>query len=230
VSETIYTAPPRATFWQKLGPGGLASLGLAFLGLLLVVPVLWRLRQVLRATKGDEPEQADAVLVLGRRLQRNAPTQVFEARLARACALWKEGFAPRIIVAGGTTGGAEISEAEAGLIWLKRAGLPESALLGEAQSQHTLENLFHVRAMMAAQGWSQILLVSDPLHLARAKAMAEGFGMRVKTIPATDCPPRRGSLGWCKRAAFEAFLLNWYLTGSIYSRLIRSEAQLARIS
>lgn len=230
MQEPVYTAPPRATFWQKLGPGGLASLGLAFLGLLLVVPVLWRLRQVLRTAKGDGPEHADAILVLGRRLQRNAPTQVFEARLAKAYALWKEGFAPHIIVAGGTTGGAEISEAEAGLIWLQRAGVPESALFAEAQSQHTLENFFHVRTLLMARSWDQLLLVSDPLHLARAKAMAEGFGVQVRAIPATECLPRRGSLGWCKRAAFEAFLLNWYLTGSIYSRLIRSEAQLARIS
>ncbi len=230
MQEPIYTAPKGATFWQKLGPGGVVSLGLAFLGLLLLIPVFWRLWQVLKTARGDAPEKVDAILVLGRRLEKNAPTQVFEARLAKALGLWKEGFASNIIVAGGTTGGAEISEAEAGLSWLQHEGVPKDVLFGEDQSQHTLENLFNVRALMTERGWSRLLLVSDPLHLARATAMAGGFGVRVKAVPATECLPRRGSFGWWKRAALEAFLLNWYRTGSLYSRLIRSEAQLARIS
>ncbi|HEX9011665.1 MAG TPA: YdcF family protein [Holophagaceae bacterium] len=228
----IYTAPPGSTFWQKLGPGGLASFLLAAAGtvLLLGLPVAWRVRRVLREAEGEPLAPADLILVLGRRLQGDRPTPVFEARLAHAADLWRRELAPRILVAGGVTGRAALSEAEAGRAWLLTRGVPASALLTEDQSQHTLENLFHVRETLRAEGWRDLLLVSDGLHLARAGALAEGLGLRVRRSPAPGCPPRRGSLAWCRRAAVEAFLLHWYHTGLAYSRLIRSRRQLERVT
>lgn len=227
-----FHAPPRASFLQKLGPGGAASLGLAVLtGLgFAAIPWVLRVRQVLRGAAGDDPASVDAILVLGRRLEANRPTPVFVARLAHAESLWRRGIAPRIIVAGGTTGTAAISEAEAGRDWLLARGLPEEALLLEDRSQHTLENLFNVRATLRAEGWKTLLVVSDPLHLARAKATARGLDLCVRCSPALEAPPRRGSLAWWRRAAAEGFLLHWYHTGMFYSRLIRSQRQLERVT
>ena len=227
-----YHAPPRASFLQKLGPGGVASLGLALLTVLggMGLPWLFRCRQVLRGIHGDEPVPSDAILVLGRRLEENRLTPVFEARLAHAEALWRRGLAPRIFLAGGATGTALRSEAEAGRDWLLARGIPASAILLEGRSQHTLENLFNVRAEMRAAGWRTLLLVSDPLHLARARATALGLNLEVGCSPAPAAPPRRGSLGWWRRAALEGFLLHWYHTGILYSRLIRSEQQLNRVT
>ena len=98
-----YHAPPRASFLQKLGPGGVASLGLALLTVLggAGLPWLFRCWQVLHGTRGDEPVHADAILVLGRRLEGDRLTPVFEARLAHAEALWRRGLAPHIVLAGG---------------------------------------------------------------------------------------------------------------------------------
>jgi uncharacterized SAM-binding protein YcdF (DUF218 family) len=227
-----FHAPPRASFLQKLGPGGAVSLGLAFLTAigLLGLPWLFRLRQVLRMTRGDEVVPADAILVLGRRLEGDQPTPVFEARLAQAEALWREGLAPIIVVAGGTTGHSRRSEAQAGREWLVARGVPPDSILLEDRSQHTLENLFDVRAQMRQQGWDSLLLVSDPLHLARARATAEGLSLSARAVPAQQCPPRRGSAGWCLRAAQEAFFLHWYHTGMFYSQLIRSKRQLERVT
>jgi uncharacterized SAM-binding protein YcdF (DUF218 family) len=206
---------------------GLALLtGAVFLGL----PVCFRLRQVLRAAWGDAPGPADAILVLGRRLDSDWITPVFEARLRLAESLWRQGQAPRIFVAGGTTGDSQRSEAAAGLEWLVARGIPTSAIFLEDRSQHTLENLFNVRSQMREQGWQSLLLVSDALHLARARATAEGLNLRVCCVPAQSCPPRRGSAAWWGRAAQEAFLLHWYHTGMLYSRLIRSEKQLERVT
>jgi len=231
-SARIYMAPPRSTFWQKLGPGGLASFLLAATGsvVLLGLPVGWRLRRVLREAGGDPIEPADLILVLGRRLEGDRPTPVFEARLAHAADLWRRGLAPRILVAGGPTGRASRSEAEAGRAWLLAEGVPAGALLVEDQSQHTLENLFHVRATLRAEGWRDLILVSDGLHLARAGALAEGLGLGFRRSPAPDDPLPRGSLAWYRRAVMEAFLLHWYHTGLAYSRLIGSRRQLERVT
>ena len=230
MAEVPYAAPARSSFWQKLGPGGFASLLLAGFSALLVVPVARRLREVLEAVDGDAPDAADLILVLGRRLEGDAPTAVFEARLAHGAELWRAGLAPRLLVAGGLTGSATRSEAEAGLAWLAARGLEAPALLGEDRSQHTLENLFFVRELMQAHGWREILLVSDPLHLARARALARGLNLVVRCSPAWDAPPARGSFPWWRRALSEAFLLHWYRVGAAYSRLIGSKRQLARIS
>ena len=226
-----YHAPPRASFWQKLGPGGAASLGLAVLtGLgLAALPWAFRLRQVLRGTHGDAPAPADAILVLGRRLEEDRITAVFEARLAQAERLWRQGLAPRVFVAGGTTGEARRSEAEAGRDWLLARGLPPEAILLEDRSQHTLENLFNVRIHLRAEGWRTLLLVSDPLHLARAGATARGLGLVVRCSPAPMDPPIGRLRAW-RRALGEAFLLHWYHTGMAYSRLIRSRRQLDRVT
>lgn len=227
-----YHAPPRASFLQKLGPGGAASLGLALLTffLLLGLPWLVRFRQVLRGAKGDAPEAVDAILALGRELEDDLPTPVFEARLRQAESLWRRGLAPRLFIAGGTTGTASRSEAEAGRAWLLARGLPGEAILLEDRSQHTLENLFNVRNQMRAQGWRTLLLVSDPLHLARARATAGGLNLQVRCSPALDAPPQRGSWAWWWRAAREGFLLHWYHTGMAYSRLIGSKQQLERVT
>jgi len=228
----IYAAPVRASFWQKLGPGGAASLGLAMLsGLgLLGLPWLHRCGQVLRGAQGDPPQAADAILVLGRRLEGDTLTAVFTARLAQAEDLWRGGHALRIFVAGGTTGTATRSEAEAGRDWLLARGIPEEAILLEDRSQHTLENLFNVRIELRAQGWTTLLMVSDPLHLARAKATARGLDLAVRCCPAPAAPPKPGSLGWWARVATEGFLLHWYHTGMLYSRLLGSREQLKRVT
>lgn len=231
-SPVAYTAPPRATVLQKLGPGGLITYLLALSGSVLLagLPVLWRLRSVLRAAKGDPLRHADAILVLGRKLERDSPTAVFEARLDHASRLWRQGLSARILVAGGLTGEASTSEAEAGRAWLLARGLPPEALLTEDHSQHTLENLFWVREQARTAGWKTLILVSDPLHLARAQAMARGLNLSASISPATAAPPRRGSLGWWCRALSESFLLHWYRTGMAYSRLTGSRKQLARVT
>ncbi|HET8902252.1 MAG TPA: YdcF family protein, partial [Holophagaceae bacterium] len=151
-------------------------------------------------------------------------------RLAHAESLWRAGLAPSLFVAGGLTGRATRSEAEAGRAWLMERGIPPEAVLVEDQSQHTLENLFLVRETLRAQGWTTLLLVSDPLHMARATALAEGLGLITRRAPALACPPVKGGFGWWKRAAFEAFFLHWYRTGLLYSRILGSERQLERIT
>jgi vancomycin permeability regulator SanA len=228
--DVPYTSPQQASFWQKLGPGGFASLLLAMLSSLLLFPVLLRVRRVLRESVGAIPAPSDLILVLGRRLEADRPTAVFEGRLAFAEDLWRGGLSSRILVAGGITGKASLSEAEAGQAWLLARGVPLEALLLEDHSQHTLENLFLVRERMQEQGWRSLLLVSDPLHLARAGALAAGLRMNFCCIAANGCPPRRGSLGWWARVLSESFYLHWYATGMWYSRLIRSDRQLARVT
>ena len=222
----------RSGFWRELGPGGLSSLTLALATALagLGLPVAWRLPQVLRSASRDDRGPADAILVLGRELVDDLPTAVFRARLEQGERLLARGEAPRLIVSGGLTGKAAKSEAAAGRDYLLARGVRAEAVLIEDRSRHTLENLFNVRATLRAHGWSRILLVSDPLHLARAGALARGLGLEILLSPAHEAPPARGSLAWLGRAGREAFLLHWYHVGMTYSRLLGSARLLERVT
>lgn len=215
---------------QYFGPGVLSTfavasvLAVAGLGL----PVLWRLRQVLQAARRDGRRNADVILVLGRALADDQPTAVFRARLEQAAQLFRESVAPRVMVTGGLTGHATRSEAEAGREVLVAAGVPSAAILLEDQSRHTLENLFHARQTLRELNLVTVVLVSDRLHIARAEALARGFGIDVTSSPAPF--PSKVPLGAVGRAAREAFLLHWYHSGVLYSRVIRSRRLLARVT
>jgi len=224
--------PRNSTFLAELGPGGLSSLTLAFAsGLLGVgVPVALRLREVLRSAAGHERRPADAILVLGRELVDDRPTPVFRARLEHGAELWRAGVAPRLLVSGGWTGTASRSEAAAGREHLIAAGVAASAIETEERSRHTLENLYFVRESLRARGLGRIVLVSDPLHLARAAALARGLALDFACSPAPAAPPGRGTAAWWARALREAFLLHWYYVGVAYSRAIGSERLLARVT
>jgi uncharacterized SAM-binding protein YcdF (DUF218 family) len=224
--------PRNSTFLTELGPGGLSSLSLAFASGLVALgaPVGFRLRQVLRAAATDERRAADAILVLGRELVDDRPTPVFRARLDHGAALWREGLAPVLLVSGGWTGTASRSEAAAGRDYLIEAGIPVAAIETEERSRHTLENLCFVRESLRARGLGRVVLVSDPLHLARAAALARGLALDFSCSPAATAPPRRGAPDWWARALREAFLLHWYHVGVAYSRAIGSERLLARVT
>lgn len=218
--------------WSSyLGPGALSSFGIAagsaLLGLGL--PVAYRLWQVVEASRRDGRRNADCILVLGRALAGDQPTAVFRARLERAARLYREGLAPRVMIAGGLTGDATRSEAEAGREVLAASGVPSAAILLEDQSRHTLENLFHARATLRELGLRTVLLVSDRLHVARAEAYARGFGLDVTSSPA-PYPSRVPVLGPAVRALRESFFVHWYHCGVLYSRVIGSRRLLERVT
>jgi uncharacterized SAM-binding protein YcdF (DUF218 family) len=219
-------------WWGELGPGGASTFSLALLAGVagLGVPVIYRMRAVLDAARRDETGPADAVLVLGRSLREDRPTEVFRRRLEHGEWLLAAGLAPRIVVSGGRTGGSLRSEAEAGRDYLVERGVARDAVLLEDRSRHTLENLYFVRETARSSGWSRLLLVSDPLHLARAAALARGLKLEVLLSPASEAPPRRGSARWLLRAVREGFLLHWYHVGLGLSRAIGSSRMLDRVT
>jgi uncharacterized SAM-binding protein YcdF (DUF218 family) len=213
-----------------LGPGALSSLAVAGLTELLGlgVPVLLRLRQVLGFARRDERTPSDAILVVGRTLRADQPTHLFAARLAHGATLFRDGLAPRVIVAGGLTGNATRTEADAGREHLLGLGVPGEAILCEHSSRHTLENLANVRATLRQRGWRRLLVVSDPLHLARVAALARGLGIEARCSPAPSATP--AGLRFWLHALREAHLLHWYHAGVAYSRLVGNQRNLARVT
>jgi uncharacterized SAM-binding protein YcdF (DUF218 family) len=106
--------------------------------------------------------EADAIVVLGCR----GPAALTR-RLDRGIQLYQVGAAPLLVLSGGNPG--PIEEAE----FMRRValarGVPESALLVEPVSRNTLENARETARLLRSKGLQSVVLVSDRLHLLRAR-------------------------------------------------------------
>ncbi len=168
------------------------------------------------------------VLVLGMRLRPDGTIpQWYRWRLERALILLRAEQNAEAILLGGTTVPAHMSEAEAGRVWLRDAGVAATRIRTEDRSRHTLENLRHYRADFHA-GAMPPVLVTNRFHLARSSLIASGLG-----IAHARCTAETASLlPWRQLPAMlkEAKLIHWYVVGRTYSRLTRHQKMAARIS
>lgn len=131
----------------------------------------------------DRAVPAEAIIVLGAAHYLGRPSPVFRARLDQAAALYARGVAPVVVLTGGTAAGDTTSEASVGRIYLRQAGIPAAALLMETTGRTTSESLRSARAVLAARGLDDVVLVSDPFHLFRARLTARRLGLRAVTSP-----------------------------------------------
>ncbi len=161
-------------------------------GALGVVATLWcsSLVAVLWVGARGRAAPADAIVVLGAAQYSGRPSPVLQARLDHALALYRRGLAPRVILTGGTAPGDRTSEAAVGRSYLRRAGVPATAMLMEAEGRTTRASLTAVAAVAGPLAIRRVILVSDPFHLLRARTIARRLGLEALTSPAQRLPLR----------------------------------------
>ncbi|MEN9790717.1 MAG: hypothetical protein RLZZ63_375 [Gemmatimonadota bacterium] len=161
-------------------------------GALGVVATLWcsSLLAVLWVGARDRAAPADAIVVLGAAQYSGKPSPVLQARLDQALALYRRGLAPRVILTGGTAPGDRTSEAAVGRSYLRRAGVPATAMLMESEGRTTRTSLTAVAAFAGPLEIRRVILVSDPFHLLRARTIARRLGFEALTSPAQRLPLR----------------------------------------
>src|SRR6188768_1232727 len=143
---------------------------------------------VIRAARGDQQRSAGAIVVLGAAQYNGRPSPVLKARLRHALGLYQLGFAPVIVVTGGTASGDEVSEAEAGRRYLLSEGVADSAVLMVPEGSNTDETMDALADWVRKSGKHDVLLVSDGFHMARLRVEARRHGLRAWTTPATSSP------------------------------------------
>jgi uncharacterized SAM-binding protein YcdF (DUF218 family) len=165
-----------------------AAVALLVLVLLVLVVtagrVWWFARQ-------DDRRVSDAVVVLGAAQFDGRPSSVFTARLVHARDLWKDHVAPRIITVGGKRAGDRFTEASAGKIWLTQHGVPADRVVDVGSGSDTLSSMAAVESRMKSQGWSTAVVVTDPWHALRTRAMATDQGMDAVMSPTRQGPAVR---------------------------------------
>lgn len=145
---------------------------LGWLGRLVVVLGLWLLGvaiYIVWVGDRDQAAPADAIIVLGAAAYDAKPSPVFEERIRHGLDLYQRGYAPTLIFTGGFGGnGARFAESQVARRYALRHDVPADAILIETVSRTTRQNLLEARSLMRSHGLHRAIVVSDPLHMARA--------------------------------------------------------------
>ena len=145
--------------------------GLRWLLRLCLLAVLWLgsvAAWIVYVGNRDQAGPADAVVVLGAAAYDTRPSPVFTERIRHGIDLYNRGLAAKIVFTGGYGDGARFSEAQVARTYALRAGVPQDAILVESLSRTTWQNLALSRQLLSEHGLRRVIVVSDPLHMARA--------------------------------------------------------------
>ena len=144
--------------------------------------------QVWGASRRDEAQTADAIVVFGAAQYNGTPSPVLAARLDHAADLFEQGVADRVVVTGGSAPGDTTSEASASATYLIKQGVPEDAILREVQGRSSWQSLASTANFLKKDGRTEVVLVSDPFHSARITAMADELGLDGHASPTRSSP------------------------------------------
>ncbi|PPU71924.1 MULTISPECIES: YdcF family protein [Xanthomonas] len=125
----------------------------------------------------NQAAPADVIIVLGAAAYDARPSPVFEERIRHALDLYAQGYAPYLLFTGGFGNGARFAESQVARRYALRHGVPSDAIMIETRSRTTRQNLEQAHALMARHGLHRAIIVSDPLHMARALRLSRELGV-----------------------------------------------------
>jgi uncharacterized SAM-binding protein YcdF (DUF218 family) len=131
-------------------------------------------------------EPADAVVALGGEVGPGAALLGSSLRRAMmAIVLERRGLAPLLVFTGATLpDGAQEAEVRADLA--RSLGVPRDRIVTVAGARNTREEALRVAAALGPRGARRILLVTDELHLMRARRLFEQAGLQVLPAPTDE--------------------------------------------
>jgi len=133
-------------------------------GFLLALPVLlvWAFLQAgnYLSSPAQSPERSDIILALG---GDNGGRVVMAARL------YKQGYAPRVMLTGLEHGHAttRLAYLDWRVQFLLEEKVPRSAVILESEAENTWQEAVNTLALLKQHEWMQVMVVSDPPHMRR---------------------------------------------------------------
>ena len=178
--------------------------------LILAVVLFFLGRDIYTFSLAMSERPSDAAIVLGAKVWGDQPSPVFEERIAHAIELYKNGIIENIIFTGGTSEGQTYSESEIGKMYALNHDVAEDHIFVETESNTTCRNLLGAKDIIDREGFEQVLIVSDPLHMRRAIWLAENIGLEAESSPTQTSRYQ----SWGKKAGFlfrEIYFYGGYL-------------------
>jgi uncharacterized SAM-binding protein YcdF (DUF218 family) len=133
----------------------------------------------------SDPTPADAAVVLGAAVYRDRPSPVFRERINHAVELYRTGQVRYLIFTGGLGTRDNVAESQAARDYAVASGVPADRIRIETVSTDTESNLSEAGKIIAEMGLERVLVVSDPLHMLRAMAIAADQGLDASASPTT---------------------------------------------
>jgi uncharacterized SAM-binding protein YcdF (DUF218 family) len=146
------------------------------------------LTAVLVTSQHDQRRPADAIIVLGAAQYNGRPSPVLRARLDHAIGLYREGYAPLIVVTGGIGRGDTTSEATVARRYLVAREVPDDAVIAQPVGRSTRTSMTAVGNWLHRRGLRRVLLVSDPFHMFRLRLEARRTALEAYTSPTESSP------------------------------------------
>ena len=137
---------------------------------------------------------------------------VYRERINHGIALYKEGYAGKLIVTGGVGAGNTVSDAAAAKQYALGQGVPPADIYTEDASAITQENLVYAKNIMEAHQLHTALIVSDPLHMKRAMLLARDAGITAYSspTPTSKYTSLKTQLPFLAREVFYYIGYKWY--------------------
>ena len=131
---------------------------------------------------------ADVIIVLGTAQLNGRPGEALEARLEEAKRIFDLGYAPTIITVGAGAPGDRTTEAASGKKWLRSNGISSKKIIAVEIGRDTLTSTKAYVEVMKKKMVSDVIIVTDPYHCARAMVMANDEGVVSTCSPVTGGP------------------------------------------
>jgi len=151
--------------------------------LLIVLVIVVTSVRIYRYGNLSSDGNADAAVVLGAAVWSNSVSPVFRERINHAIELYRNGRVRKLVFTGGQGNSNEPTEAAAARSYAVANGIPLQDILVEQKSHTTYENIIYAKQVIDANNLNGVLLVSDPMHMKRAMAMAEDVGLKAFPSP-----------------------------------------------
>lgn len=144
----------------------------------------------------EEIPAAKAAVVLGGGVDRDGtPTESTIRRVVRGARLYHAGKVPLLLFSSGMPAPSRQSEAAAMAQFAEALGVPRVAMVLESRSRNTAESARFVAAMLKERRIRRILLVTDPVHMRRARDTFQSQGIAVIPAPTNKARKIYGYIG-----------------------------------
>jgi uncharacterized SAM-binding protein YcdF (DUF218 family) len=169
-----------------------------------------RLRKGLEAhyprLAATEAPEADAIVILGGAFSHDHSWPYPSAggavdRYWHGARLYHAGRAPRVVLsgAGNSAHPYNLTEAQAGALFLQDMGVPESALLLDNASRTTHDHVRYLAGMLEAEGLQRLLVVTSATHMRRAEAVFRTAGLEITPVTTGFTVSSSGPKGGIRR-------------------------------
>ena len=129
--------------------------------------------------------EADTVIVLGCKVDRNGPSRMLRERLDAAYDYLQENTNAIVIVTGGQGSDEPEPEGTAMQKYLVKKGIDAGRIYVEDKSESTRENLINAESIMQENRLSEpVLIVTNDFHVLRARMIANSLSIEASTLPA----------------------------------------------